>query len=200
MQLFATKYGHLRITEEQWRKLLLSNEGLFRRIGSPPRNIPGPCMTPSGEVVGNVLSMERIAFQDFATREQQAFLRELEQTDQYAGVEYILAVTNTLQLWKDDIKVLQQIESYLDAEERELEKAIAKLEAEEQDMTALGQIYETLRRRLPDILKDISLDGLDLRTTIKAIRELHERIAEPRRNVKIYLAKVRENMPFLLEP
>ena len=107
MRLFKKKkdYGRSgKLTRDEWKRLLNSNNGLFKRAKKAPKSVIGPTLTETGSLVGNMMAMEAVAFENVANDQQHKYYKELAKVNPKAAKEYLLTISGSINIWKKDIK------------------------------------------------------------------------------------------------
>ena len=111
-EVFGQRYGRLgRLSESEWKRILHSNEGLFKKI--PPLKVPGPTLNSQGQVIADTLYVEVPYFYKDASKEQVQLYEELEHINPIASREYVLVIIGALEQWKKDIRWLKLALVYL---------------------------------------------------------------------------------------
>src|SRR3989338_1296174 len=175
-------YGPLgELTREEWKKLLESNEGLFKRCEA------------SEETTGIVIDSEygrgdgckEVMYFVFhkATPEQQEFYCAIGDSESPAGnvpasFEYVLTLLGTIQRWKEDVSWLQKARNFLYAEETILHH---DEELVQQGKEALAiHIPPVLKAHFPHIFRDIDFTGLKTSQKLEKISEVLHYEVEPK--------------------
>jgi hypothetical protein len=180
-------------SEREWKKALKSNRGLFKRLGSVPRNIAGPTLTADFDITGDAGMME-ITDVRLCSEEQQAFFQELVGQDHIKAMQYAFTITNADKVWQKKIASLQTFLKHVKLEEEELldeeiivsraEKMRSKLDPElekyfPEDYKALKNDIDNLEKFRNDLEKAVS----------------HLKIVE--KKINTHLAQIQANFPFL---
>mgnify|MGYP001602302754 CR=1 FL=1 len=190
-------YGPLQLTEQEWKRSLASDQGVFRRIATPLAQFKGPRLRPSGEVMGDFFSTETLAFDKGASIEQREFYVALTRNNALAAMEYLLTMTGAITIWKEDMVLLQHVVDDLENEERALRDEENILIGEGARFKNASRLLEALRRHLPEVFNDSDLDALDLGKLIQRIDEVLVRLSPRKNYLKEYLRIKRAEMPFL---
>lgn len=192
--IFVEHYGRLgRKSRQEWKLLLASNRDLFAKISSAV-NAVGPNLDSQGKVIGDTLSIEYTYFLKYASTEQQEFYEELEKVNPAAAREYLLTITNALELWKRDVRWLQLALYYLKKEERILKQEAAVMQQKSQ------QFPQVIKRHFPQLFSDLEFSGLNVEEMLQKIKKVLTGFIEPEEKyLEDYLLKLQLEMPFLFE-
>jgi len=182
-------------SEEDWRAALKSDKGVFKRLSQPPKNILGPTLTESLDVVGDMGVME-ISDINLCTREQQFVFKQLMEQDEQKAAEYAFAITNADTIWKRKIKLLQDLLLHIKSEEGEI------LNEE-----VIVEKAEKMRRRLdPELEKYFPADFSTLKQDIADLEKFAADLERVEKHLKSVEKKIREHLegiqarfPFLFE-
>ncbi|MBN2880758.1 hypothetical protein JXM83_01775 [Candidatus Woesearchaeota archaeon] len=225
MGLFGNDFGRLgKLSSQEWKKLLMSNSGLFKHRHDVPKGILGPTYSSdSNSVIGDMLSMENFIFSSVASTEQVEFYGELLSINSMAATEYMLTVSGAIIAWKKDMIDLQNLyhslqksEKLFDAEEHLLIAEKKLIEEEEEFIkvkTNSVAVLDTLKRHLPDmvdVIKDLDLqkiiekdsqylDEIGVERLIRIINSVESQIRSRESFLKAYIEKMKSKMPFLFE-
>jgi len=199
MELFKEYYGRLgRLHRSEWKRMLNSNTGLFRRARSAPPYIIGPTLDEHGRVTADLKVMETVYFESVASKEQRTFFKELKSVNPIAADEYMLIISGSIKKWKEDMKLLVLVLRYLRREESAL-KEEENLISEEEKVKVAVKLPLVLRRHFPHFFKSVDLEGLDFRAQLDKIKEIKRNVCEEKDYLKDYIKKRRREMPFLFE-
>lgn len=200
MGIFKQNYGALygELQRKEWKRLLNSNKGLFKRVKSAPPSVIGPSLAESGKVVGDMMFMETAFFMRVAGKDQREFYDELERVNQTAAKEYVLTISGSIERWKEDVKWLTVALHYLKKEEDILKKE-ERLAEEETKLQALIKLPAILKRHFPHLFKDINLENLNLDDILNKIKSIENKVSSEEHYLNKYIKKLRHEMPFLFE-
>jgi len=197
MELFKEDYGRLgKLHRSEWKKLLNSNKDLFKRIKSAPPSIIGPQLDEHGEVIADLKLIETVFFEKVANKNQHDFFKELKKVNPPAADEYMLTIGGAIERWKEDMKRIEFSLHQLKKGEHVLEKEEKRLIREEIE---IKDLIETLKRHIPNLIKDIELKGLNFTELLNKIRMVEQNINSKESRLKSYLKKRKHEMPFLFE-
>ncbi|MCF7872018.1 transposase [Candidatus Woesearchaeota archaeon] len=171
-----------------WKELLTSqNNPLFKRIKhkSP---IIGPHTTKEGKVVGDLLAMENNHFETYATEEQKQYYNELLKINKPRAYEYLLTITNSIDIWKQDLQAIWYVRALLTTEADSFKQRLRQLK-ESLKEEQIKEIPNSLKRHIPEQIFDIEIEEI---IKIAKIEEKEKALTE-------YLKKIGEQMPFLFE-
>jgi hypothetical protein len=190
------RLGHLRTTE--WKQMLRSNKGLFQVRGRHTPQRPGPHMTDTGEITGGLGFMENIFFSKICTEEQAEFFEELISINPAAAREFMFTINNSIDIWKEDISLLEFALRNLEKEDRAMhfkEQLIQK--ANKKKITV--KLPSVLKRHFPPLFNDVELEGIELKELIIKIKSMEEKVEAGEHYIKDYLNTIRKEMPFLFD-
>ena len=142
------------------------------------------------------MAMEMANFENIASTEQKKFLREL--GDSTAAKEYILTVSGSIEIWKDDMKWLEIALYYLKKEENVLKKEEKSVEHSEQ-LNASLKLPLILKRHFPHLFEGMELDNLYFDDLFKKIHEVEIKVGTEEHYLFEYIAAKKAEMPFLFE-
>ena len=182
--MFVHKEPDIRTWKEE---LITQASPLFKRINKKSPII-GPHATTSGQIIGKLFSMEEIHFYNYSTQDQKEYYEHLKKTNIPRAYEYLLTITNSIDMWKQDIQAIEYVRAMLTTEEESFKlrlKTLKKNLEEEQ----LKRIPAILKKHIPEHIFDIDLND------IQSIAKL----AEKEKVLTDYLNEVHEKMPFLFE-
>jgi len=182
--MYIYKEPDTRTWEEE---LITQTNPLFKRINKKSPII-GPHATTSGQIIGNLFSMEENHFYKYSTQEQKEYYEHLKETNIPKAYEYLLAITNSVDVWKQDIQAIWYVRALLTTEEDGLKSGLKTLKKNLEEKQ-LKEIPHVLRRHIPEHIFDIDLND------IQSIAKL----AEKEKVLTNYLNEVHEEMPFLFK-
>ncbi len=197
--LFSNKenYGHLgKLTKKEWKTLLYKNSDnnpLFKKINKKTAII-GPKLVGE-KIIGDMGATETMTFGIYATNEQKEFYKELLKTNKEAAIEYLFVITNSYDIWKKDLKIIEQFFKYLKKEELKL----LEEEKNQLEKDLKKNLTQTLKKHFPERLKNINLEALNLEQTVKTIKKIIERDKKEENFLKKYLEETQKKYPFLFE-
>ena len=182
----------------KWKEELASGKGLFEVSRErPPKGVVGPTLS-EGSISGDLLLMETAFFHCVAAPAQIKFFEGLQKANPRASVEYMLAISGSLPIWKHDIMVLQHILEVLTEGERFLERE-QKIIKSAANIGVEKGLFEILEKHLPHIIQGVPRESLSLQDEIQAIPQLESKIKDIREELNDYLQKKKEEMLFLFE-
>lgn len=171
-----------------WKELLVTqNAPLFNRI-KQKSPIIGPHVTKDGNITGDLLMMELNHFEEYATEEQKQYYEELKKRNKSRAYEYLLNITNSIDIWKQDIQSIWYARALLTTEADSFKIRLRQLK-ENLKNEQIKEIPDSLRRHIPEHIFDIDED-----TIIKTAK-----LDEKEEALTNYLKKMQKQMPFLFE-
>ncbi len=198
MDLGKKNYGRLGdLRRGEWKRLLKSNNRLFRIRGTPETVRPGPHINESGRIQGGLGLMEDVFFQKICTEEQRKFHQELMQVNPIAGREFAFTINGSIYIWKEDLELLEFALKSLEKEDRAMhfkEKLIR--EANKKKVTV--KLPPVLKRHFPQLFNDVELEGIELEGLIDKIKSMEDKVEAEEHYIKDYL-NIERDMPFLFE-
>ena len=201
MGIFKENYGRLgKLNRDEWKKLLNSNKGLFKRVRAAPPTVIGPTLDEDGRVVADLMVIEIESFMKVATTDQREFYEELERVNPKAAKEYMLTIGGSIKRWKEDIKWLRVLQRYLKKGEdilKEEETLVTKgIKLQELFYIHLPPV---LKRHFPPLFGDLNVENLNLDELLDRIRSAEKKVSSEEHYLDGYLKKRKREMPFLFE-
>lgn len=190
-------YGPMldRLSEREWHALLSSNTGLFRR-GPPHPNAIGPRLQSDGEVTGDIELIERVHFEQHAQDNQKRLLAVLEKENEQAYHEYLLTITQTIDIWRNDARMLQRLLRYLKKKEHDIETR--KEDIDRSRILDPHELDGIVRRHFQPFVQRLSQEDTDMHQRIIAVfNEKEKKIRGLEQYLERYLERLRQKMPFL---
>ena len=198
MGILTERYGRLgKLNRAAWKHLLNSNQGLFKRAPPNP-NIIGPNINRSGRIEGDIMSAEIVYFTQVASKPQYGLLEELFKENPIAAKEYVLTITNSIKLWKEDIKWLKVAFHYLKKEESIL-KVDEELIIKSEIMKASIKLPPVLKRHFPQLFQNINFEHLDFQKILEKVKEVESQVESEEHYLKDYFKRLEKELPFLFE-
>ncbi len=199
MDFGKKNYGRLgHLIAPEWKRMLRSNKGLFQVRGRPTSQRSGPHMTDTGEITGGLGFMENVFFSKVCTKEQAEFFEEFISINPAAAREFMLTINNSIDTWKEDIRLLEFALKNLERENWDMhfkEKLIQ--EANKKKVTV--KLPPVLKRHFPQLFNDVELEGIELKELIRKIKSMEEKVEAEEHYIKDYLNTIRKEMAFLSE-
>ncbi len=188
------KYGRLgKLSYSEWKSYLHSNKGLF--VKSPKEtDIIGPTLTKDAQIIGDMMAMEASIFGIVATQDQIDFSNELIKENYTAYLEYILTISGSIERWKKDMKIIQDVLNELEKEEKELKKNEEIL-----SNARTHEVSKTLKKHFPQIFKGEIFKGKSFTELIQEIKDSEKKVEDIIDYLKNYIKDKRKKMPFLFE-
>lgn len=115
-----------------------------------------------------------------------------------AASEYLLTIINSKDKWQEDIKILWEIWSYLNAKTAELDTEQKKL-IESWNLEKVDKIPVIVKSHLPEHFIDVEFKPQDYSSLIEKVNHTIEKMRGKRNVLGAYLSKRRKEMPFLFE-
>lgn len=193
--VYTITRGEIENILKDWRRLINSNRGLFRRISSNYR-FAGPTLDSDGKIVGNTFGYENSIFNMHATDEQIEFFDMLNKINEIKAREYLLTIIGAIDKWKEDVSILRRIIPLLKEEYVSAEKRLSIIKKEEESIL-LKNAPEILKRHLPNIFKNLETDFKSFDEMIIRIKEEMARFGKEIPYLKNYLNSLKKEMPFL---
>jgi hypothetical protein len=190
------RLGHLRTPE--WKRMLRSNKGLFQVRNKFISQILGPHMTDTGVITGGLGFMENVFFSKVCTKDQAEFFEEIISINPTAAREFMFTISNSIDIWKEDIRLLEFALKKLEKEDRAMHfKENLIQEANNKKITV--KLPSVLKRHFPQLFNDVELEGIEFNELIGKIKSMEEKVEAEEHYIKDYLHAIRKVMPFLFE-
>ncbi|MBI2666607.1 hypothetical protein HYX13_03270 [Candidatus Woesearchaeota archaeon] len=201
-------YGFLgELTREEWKQLLHSNEGVFKRCEAPEQTTGirlDYAHLEKGDT-GRGDACKEILYFVFhkATSEQQEFywalgIVEQPNSNAPASLEYVLTMLGSLERWKEDVRWLVKAKNYLHTEEKILEYDSRQVAYGKKVLSI--RVPPVLKTHFPHLFHDVDFTGLSQEETLEKITQVLTSEVEPEEKyLEIYLENLQKTMPFLFE-
>ena len=188
--------------EKEWKSALRSNEGIFKRLAKPPKNIVGPTIVKnlhaqgSIDIVGDMGAME-IADIGMCSEKQQFVFHYLIDNDYKKAVEYAFTITNADIVWKKKIEFLRSLLAHIKVEEGEILNEEAVVEKAERIKGKL--IDPELEKYFPEDFNTLRKDIADLEKFARDLENVESHLEAVEKRINEHLAHIEAHFPFLFE-
>lgn len=191
------KIGTEKIGRKEFISRLEKGDGfLFKKIDKKSPAI-GPNLTDDNKIMGDVLAVEISFFYMHSTKEQTEFYEQLQKESEQESYRYLLTITNSLDIWKQDIKQLNELLHELLKDEGEIKKEELDVSTLRKREELASRIPEVLKRHFPQVFEKIEKDYNDMDVLINDLKDAESKVHYLEEMIKNYLAKLRKIMPFL---
>jgi prefoldin subunit 5 len=145
------------------------------------------------------MATETFFFEQNASPAQTEFYRALLHQDESEALRYLLTITNSLEIWKKDMRDLQDMLKELEKDEGELRHEEHDLENLKKREELIRNIPVVLRRHFPGVFEKIERDYGSLDSLMGDLKEAETEIHSAEVLLKKKLAEYKRDMPFLFE-
>ena len=184
--------------DEFERNLEKESTPLFQHIrGRSPA--VGPRLDNDNTIKGDVFAVETFFFNTHASKEQVEFYEYLRKNHPSQAFLYVLNITNSLEIWKKDVKYLSDFLEELKRDERKLTIETHDIRNLSKSENLLKSIPDILRKHFPNMFENLETEYLDLNHLIEDLRTAEKKMHSLKKFLEEYLEKLKERMPFLFK-
>lgn len=189
--IFGKEYS-----EKEWKKAVISNKGVFKRLPEIPKQILGPTLTDNLDIVGDMGVMESMSTSG-CDDNQRKVIKTLYKQDQGKALEYIFTITNADIVWKKKINFLHDFLEHVRLEEERILEEESIVEKAEKMRNSLDD--SILEEHFSDDFQTLKRDIQDLDKFKHDLEMVASHLQNVEKKIKNHLAGIKSRFPFLFK-